>query len=128
MNIKVPLQSGGEESAADRIMKQLDNRMTKDILVKIPIPPKLELGGKEFPNPAYNVPTYEYKTVSSYKLWHEHVLEWYEKHKNASALVVNQDGQPLYALYAAPAADHAKMVDGVFKMLRAQRYSEDEYE
>lgn len=28
MPIKIPLQSGGEEIAADRIMKQLDNRLT----------------------------------------------------------------------------------------------------
>lgn len=26
--VKIPLQSGGEESAANRIMKQLDNRLT----------------------------------------------------------------------------------------------------
>lgn len=27
MSIKIPLQSGGEESAANRVMKQLDNRL-----------------------------------------------------------------------------------------------------
>jgi hypothetical protein len=96
-----------------------------DKLIKILIPPELTLADKNY-NPAYDIPQYEWKTVAQYK--EEKRLEWLEQHRNASALVVNQEGTPLYALYTSPYGSNEEAVHQLFKHLRAIKLNEWEEE
>jgi hypothetical protein len=94
-------------------------------LMQIPIPRKLTLDDGNF-NPSYDMPHYEWKTFAEYK--HERTNEWWKQHAHASAVVVNQDGVPLYALYKAPYADHEEMLSQLFKQTRANMLNEWEEE
>jgi hypothetical protein len=106
--------------------------MSKDRMIKVVVPPKLELSDPAY-NPAFDVdvPQYEWKTIAQYKQEkeverHKYTIEWYEKHRQADAVVVNQQGIPLYALYHAPEAHHEEAVAHLFKSLRAIKYFDDE--
>ena len=90
-------------------------------LVRIPIPPKLTLADPAY-NPAFDIPQYEWKTIGQFN--REREVEWLKEHSRASALIVNQDGTPLYALYKSPGADHDEMVGHLFKTLRANMLNE----
>ena len=95
--------------------------------IKRIIPPKIVLDlGKEIPNPAYDTPTYEMMTLAEYEGWQ--TREWYEQHKYATAIVVNQSGAPLYAMYKSPQADHDESTAHLFKTLRADRLNDWEHD
>lgn len=103
-------------------------------LIKVAIPPPLTFADPAY-NPAFDVDTQQYKwiTIAQYKQEqevkkHKYTIEWYEKHKQADAIVVNQDGVPLYALYQAPEAHHEEAVAQLFKHLRAIKLNEWEEE
>lgn len=99
--------------------------MNNDNLIKILIPPKLKLSDKAH-NPAFDIPQYEYKTIASFRK--ERETEFLKSHQKASALIVNQNGTPLYALYVSPQAQHEEAVAHLFKTLRAQKYNDWELE
>lgn len=94
-------------------------------LMKIPIPPELTIADPAY-NPAFDIPQYEWKTVSQWKS--ELTKDWHVKHAKADALIVNQNGTPLFALYKSPEADHNEMVHSLFRQLRANKFNEWEDE
>lgn len=97
--------------------------------VKIAKPIPVDFSKKSLDPSEVTPVQYELKTIG--RLTQERDLEyhreWLTKHDKADVTVVNQDGQPIYAVYKSPLADHVEMTDALFKILRSQRLNEDEY-
>ncbi len=115
------------EEATHKAREQ-GRRQALDRPIRIPKPTPTEYTTQ--PIDSTHVPLeYRWMTVGAYydQRNREASKEWYDKHKGASAIVVNQDGDALYALYVSPLGSHNESVDHLFKTLRARKYFEDEF-
>lgn len=111
------------EEAIARIAMQREH----DRPMRVPVAHKLSFAPEPL-DPAASTLEYEWTTVGRYLDEREQKAsrEWYEKHRQATVLVLNQDGDALYALYVSPLGSHNESVDHLFKVMRSVRYSEDE--